>query len=92
MPVDTGAWHTGHAVHGGGGKVVVQADPSMRGVQCVATTPRSAFPIPPLSAVAVVLPAVVLVPGGRRTYDGTRRRGPPPSGRRLLLQVCVART
>jgi hypothetical protein len=97
---DTGAHHSGHAAQaaalghaqGTGDKAVAQPDSSMRGAQCVATTPRSELPMPPLSAVALVLPAAVLLPGARRTYDGTRRRGPPPGGRRILLQVCVART
>ncbi|MGW1007280.1 hypothetical protein [Streptomyces sp. NPDC002520] len=104
-PVETGAHHSGRAarpavlghVQGVGDKAVAQPDTSvrgasMRGALCVATTPRSELPQPPLSAVGLLLPAAVLLPGAWRTYDGTRRRGPPPGGRQLLLQVCVART
>jgi hypothetical protein len=99
-PAGTAAHDAGHSAMAGASDHAVQAADkataptahSMRGALCVATTPRSALPMPPLSAVALVLPVAVLLPGVRRIYDGTRRRGPPPCGRQLLLQVCVART
>ncbi|WP_369390917.1 hypothetical protein AB5J72_27145 [Streptomyces sp. CG1] len=77
-----------------GGRAVVRADGAtgMRGALCLATTPRSEIPLPPVAAAAFVLPAAVLLPWARSASDGTRRRGLPTGGRPLLLQVCVART
>ncbi|WP_035841378.1 hypothetical protein [Kitasatospora azatica] len=62
------------------------------GGSCLATQARSSVPLPVAAAVAAVLVLQIGVPRprlglGRRA----RRRGPPDSGRQLLLQVCVAR-
>ncbi|MQY36140.1 hypothetical protein SRB17_41370 [Streptomyces sp. RB17] len=73
-------------------EAVPRVDESMRGALCLATAPRSEIPPPPIAAVGLVFPAVVLLPWARPGSDGTRRRGPPAGGRRLLLQVCIART
>ncbi|MGW0206309.1 hypothetical protein ACWDZ8_10980 [Streptomyces sp. NPDC003233] len=69
-----------------------RVDEAMRGALCLATTPRSGIPAPALAAAALVFPAAALLPCARPGSDGTRRRGPPAGGRRLLLQVCIART
>ncbi|MFF7467624.1 hypothetical protein [Streptomyces sp. NPDC008092] len=82
---------SGHA-EASGWKAAEHADEAMRGALCLATTPRSEMPLPPLAAVAFVLPAALLLPWVRRAYGDARRRGPPADGRGLLLQVCVART
>ncbi|MFI2205344.1 hypothetical protein ACH47Z_32095 [Streptomyces sp. NPDC020192] len=74
------------------GKAAAHSAEAMRGALCLATTPRSEFPLPPLTALACVLPAAALLPWARRAYGEARRRGPPGGGRDLLLQVCVART
>ncbi|WP_225098933.1 hypothetical protein [Streptomyces sp. CoH27] len=88
MP-STPAAHTPGAVAAKAGTHLAE---SMRGALCLATTPRSTFPLPPLSALACALPAAALLPWARRAYGEARRRGPPAGGRDLLLQVCVART
>jgi hypothetical protein len=64
----------------------------MPGALCVATTPRSEIPSPPVAAGALVFPVAVVLPWARRVSGGVRRRGPPGGGRELLLQVCIART
>ncbi|MCC5476919.1 hypothetical protein [Streptomyces barringtoniae] len=69
-----------------------RTDEAMRGALCLATTPRSAMPSPPIAASALVFPAAVLLPWARHGSHGIRRRGPPAGGRQLLLQVCIART
>ncbi|MER6565406.1 hypothetical protein ABT288_04260 [Streptomyces sp. NPDC001093] len=69
-----------------------RTDEAMRGALCLATTPRSGMPSPPIAASALAIPAAVLLPWARRGSHGTRRRGPPAGGRPLLLQVCIART
>ncbi|MFE8944443.1 hypothetical protein [Streptomyces sp. NPDC007856] len=69
-----------------------RVDEAMRGALCLATTPRSGIPAPALAAAALVFPAAALLPCARPGSDGTRRRGPPAGGRRLLLQACIART
>jgi predicted MFS family arabinose efflux permease len=81
-----------HSRAAAGHQAAVYADGSMRGALCQATTPRPGIPLPPLGAVAVVLPAVVPLPWARQRPGRSRRRGPPGGGRDLLLQVCVART
>jgi hypothetical protein len=73
-------------------KVPVHAGEGARGALCQATTSRSEMPVPPVGAGVLVVPVVLLVPWGRSGADGARRRGPPGSGRELLLQVCVTRT
>ncbi len=75
-----------------GDKATARADAAMRGALCLATTPRSGIPLPPLSAAVLVLPAAVLLPWARRASGDARRRGPPVGGRDLLLEVCIART
>ncbi|WP_051926427.1 hypothetical protein [Streptomyces durhamensis] len=75
-----------------GEKPTAHAGEAMRGALCLAIHPRSEIPLPPLAAVALVLPAGVLLPWARRAYGDTRHRGPPAGGRSLLLQVCIART
>jgi hypothetical protein len=90
-PAIPAAHSTGHPA-AAAAKATPRADEAMRGALCLATTPRSGIPAPPLAAVGLVFPAAVLLPWTRPGSDGTRRRGPPAGGRRLLLQVCVART
>ncbi|MEU9474608.1 hypothetical protein [Streptomyces sp. NPDC048191] len=92
---ETTAGHPGTAagqVVAGGDKAAARTAEAVRGDLCQATTPRSQIPAPPVASVALVLPAVALLPWARPGYGGTRRRGPPGGGRPLLLQVCVART
>lgn len=92
-PAIPAAHSTGHlAAATAAAKATPRADEAMQGALCLATTPRSGIPAPPLAAVGLVFPAAVLLPWARPDSDGTRRRGPPAGGRRLLLQVCVART
>ncbi|WBO67820.1 hypothetical protein [Streptomyces camelliae] len=91
MP-STPAAHTPGAPGAVAAKAGAHPAESMRGALCLATTPRSTFPLPPLNALACALPAAALLPWARRVYGEARRRGPPDGGRDLLLQVCVART
>lgn len=67
---------------------------AMSGSTCVSTPARDEAPLtaPGLLAVVAVLAALFLA--GRPLAPGrTGRRGlPPPGGRSLLLQVCIART
>ncbi|MFI6355601.1 hypothetical protein ACIBJF_23700 [Streptomyces sp. NPDC050743] len=92
-PAIPAAHSSGHpAAATAAAKATPRADEAMRGALCLATTPRSGIPAPPLAAAGLVFPAAVLLPWARPGSDGTRRRGPPAGGRRLLLQVCVART
>ncbi|MFE2988488.1 hypothetical protein [Streptomyces sp. NPDC059262] len=66
----------------------------MDGTTCVSTPARHLNPLPTggLMAIVAVLATAFLV--GRPVALGrTGRRGPPPpGGRSLLLQVCIART
>ncbi|GGU98790.1 hypothetical protein GCM10010260_38550 [Streptomyces filipinensis] len=94
MPAAPGTM-TAHPVEtprAAGEKPTAHAGEAMRGALCLATHPRSEIPLPPLTAVALVFPAGVLLPWARRGYGDTRHRGPPAGGRSLLLQVCIART
>ncbi|MEU6284486.1 hypothetical protein [Streptomyces sp. NPDC047028] len=91
MPAGTAA-HAVRAPEGAGPKAVARVDRAARGALCVATTPRSGIPLPPLTAAVVLLVAAVLLPGTGRAYGDVRHRGPPAGGRDLLYQVCVART
>ncbi|MCX4578084.1 hypothetical protein OHB41_33840 [Streptomyces sp. NBC_01571] len=84
--------HSSDHAEAAGEKAAEHADEAMRGALCLATAPRSERPLPPLTAVAFVLPAALLLPWVRRAYGDGRRRGPPADGRALLLQVCIART
>ncbi|MET8411335.1 hypothetical protein ABZV34_25065 [Streptomyces sp. NPDC005195] len=67
---------------------------AMDGTTCVSTPARDTTPLtaPGLLAVVAVLTSLVLA--GRILIPGrTGRRGPPPpGGRSLLLQMCIART
>ncbi|MEV6948642.1 hypothetical protein AB0N07_43335 [Streptomyces sp. NPDC051172] len=90
-PTTMAAHSAGHS-RTAGDKAAPRADETMRGALCVATPPRSAIPLPPLAAAALVLPVAALLPRAPRAYTGTRRRGPPLGGRQLLLQACIART
>ncbi|WP_333772721.1 DUF6153 family protein [Streptomyces sp. IBSBF 3136] len=66
---------------------------SHSGTLCVAVPAPGGIPVPLAPLVGVIALAALAARGLRWAWDpdGTRRRG-PPSGRRLLLQVCVART
>ncbi|OIJ92199.1 hypothetical protein BIV25_28270 [Streptomyces sp. MUSC 14] len=91
-PASMAAHMPAHSAAAGADKATAQADEAMRGSLCVATTPRSEIPLPPLTAAVLVLPAAAQAPGARRTPGDAYRRGPPAGGRDLLLQVCIART
>ncbi|MER6071826.1 hypothetical protein ABT187_23845 [Streptomyces sp. NPDC001817] len=90
-PATTAAHPAGHPAPASA-TATARADEAMQGALCLATTPRSQIPPPPLVASALVFPAAIVLPRARPGHDGTRRRGPPADGRHLLLQVCVART
>ncbi|MEV6292578.1 hypothetical protein AB0M41_19570 [Streptomyces sp. NPDC051896] len=92
IPAGHSTGHPAAATAAAAAKATPHADEAMRGALCLATTNRSGIPAPPLAVVGLVFPAAVLLPWTRPGSDGTRRRGPPAGGRRLLLQVCVART
>ncbi|MGW1915654.1 hypothetical protein ACWCQS_34220 [Streptomyces sp. NPDC002076] len=91
-PVTPAVRDGGHPAATAAKAATPRVDEAMRGALCLATTPRSGIPAPALAAAALVFPAAVLLPCARPGSDGTRRRGPPAGGRRLLLQVCIART
>ncbi|MGW0765549.1 hypothetical protein [Streptomyces sp. NPDC002676] len=86
---------TSHTAHAGTTTPVAEAvDASgMPGELCVSTPAHERIPVPApalfavAAAAALVLWSPTLLRSGR-----TMRRGPPPAGRTLLLQVCVART
>ncbi|MCZ4121729.1 hypothetical protein [Streptomyces sp. H39-S7] len=79
--------HTGrHAQHASGA-------PQRDGAMCVSTPARDRTPLPSSGLVAVVVLAASLLAGQPLIPGRTGRRGPPPpGGRSLLLQVCIART
>ncbi|KOU42891.1 hypothetical protein [Streptomyces sp. WM6378] len=65
----------------------------MSGELCVSTPARERLPLAAAGLLAVLGLVVLVVSGLRRTgLFAEARRGPPLSGRGLLLQVCVART
>lgn len=66
----------------------------MDGTMCVSTPARDRTPLPSADPMAVVaLLAASLLAGRPLILGRTGRRGPPPpGGRNLLLQVCIART
>jgi hypothetical protein len=92
MPAAMAAHTAGPPRTSPGVKAAAHPQEALRGELCRATTPRPGIPLPPLGAVAFVLPAAVPLPWPRRRPGEARRRGPPGGGRDLLLQVCVART
>nr|WTB28801.1 hypothetical protein OG781_03915 [Streptomyces sp. NBC_00830] len=67
---------------------------AMGGAMCVSTPARARTPLPTAGLVAVVAVLAAGFFAGRPLPLGrTGRRGPPPpGGRSLLLQVCIART
>ncbi|MEV0915746.1 hypothetical protein AB0I93_15960 [Streptomyces sp. NPDC049967] len=66
----------------------------MDGAVCVSTPARDRTPLPSSALVAVVAVLAASLLASRPLLLGrTGRRGPPPpGGRGLLLQVCIART
>ncbi|MFI6054362.1 hypothetical protein ACIBCO_30260 [Streptomyces violascens] len=65
----------------------------MSGELCVSTPARERLPLAAAGLLAVLGLVALVVGGPRRTgLFVAARRGPPLSGRGLLLQVCVART
>ncbi|WP_042391724.1 hypothetical protein [Streptacidiphilus carbonis] len=100
MPVTSAATTPVHAVMAtssaelpnGHGPVLVPATAGM-GSLCVSTPVRStALHLPSLVWAAALAAMGAVVRRRTRAQAGSRRRGPPGSGRDLLLQVCVART
>lgn len=67
---------------------------AMDGTMCVSTPARHRMPLPLGGLVAVVAVLAASIFASRPVALGrTGRRGPPPPGGRiLLLQVCIART
>jgi hypothetical protein len=67
---------------------------AMDGAMCVSTPARDRTPLPTAGLLAVVAVLAAGFLAGRPPALGrTGRRGPPPpGGRSLLLQVCIART
>ncbi|MFI9201566.1 hypothetical protein [Streptomyces sp. NPDC053048] len=89
----------GHDRHLAGGASPAHASakpdvPMMAGALCTSTPARDQAKL--ASAGPLVLLAFAILGGwqqaGRLRACRSRRRGPPRSGRNLLLQVCVART
>ncbi|MGF1430778.1 hypothetical protein [Kitasatospora sp. LaBMicrA B282] len=68
--------------------------PHAAGSPCVSTAARERTPLPPAGLLALaVLPVTGRVLGGLPAGAPLhRRRGPPGSGRELLIRVCIART
>jgi hypothetical protein len=69
--------------------------PRTGGELCVSTPARDRLPLPSADTLlAFGLAALLLIPLAARRpgTGGPAHRGPPWSGRALLLQVCVART
>lgn len=65
----------------------------MSGELCVSTAARERLPLAAAGLLAAIGLVVFVVSGLRRTgLFAEARRGPPLSGRGLLLQLCVART
>ncbi|MFE9637134.1 hypothetical protein [Streptomyces sp. NPDC006463] len=72
---------------------VAETGPEAHGTSCVSTAPRDQLPLP-AGALALALAITLLAAWSLRTgwaLGRTGRRG-PPGGRRLLLNVCIART
>ncbi|WP_405783234.1 hypothetical protein [Streptomyces sp. NBC_00859] len=66
----------------------------MRGAVCVSTPARDLTPLRSAGLMGVAAPAAPAarsLPGRPARAGRTCRRGPPISGRSLLLRVCVAR-
>ncbi|WP_055588149.1 hypothetical protein [Peterkaempfera griseoplana] len=63
------------------------------GVLCVSTPARDHLALPlGLVAITVAVGIVAVLVGAVPRVGGATRRGPPRAGRRLLAQVCIART
>jgi hypothetical protein len=82
------------ALHPDPGAEHMSGTSAMDGTMCVSTPARHRMPLPLGGLVAVVAVLAVSLLAGRPVALGrTGRRGPPPPGGRiLLLQVCIART
>lgn len=83
------------AAHGSAPAMRAAGLPGMSGTLCVSTPAHERSPLPAPGPSAVAGAAVLVLWGQARlraAAGGTGRRGPPPGGRELLLQVCVART
>ncbi|MCZ4124042.1 hypothetical protein [Streptomyces sp. H39-S7] len=67
---------------------------AMDGTTCVSTPARDTTPLttPGLLAVVTVLASVLLARNHLAQAQPERCGPPPPGGRSLLLQVCIART
>ncbi|MER6474192.1 hypothetical protein [Streptomyces collinus] len=100
VAVTTGGSHTVVAMSEGTVSPRPQADRplaasgvSPHGTLCVAVPAPHDIPVPVAPLVGVAALAALAAWALRWAWDpdGTRRRG-PPGGRRLLLQVCIART
>ncbi|MFI1963757.1 hypothetical protein ACH429_06420 [Streptomyces pathocidini] len=82
------------AVAGHPGAEHMSGTSAMDGTTCVSTPARHRVPLPLGGLMAVVaVPAGSFLAGRHVALGRTGRRGPPPPGGRiLLLQVCIART
>jgi hypothetical protein len=89
-PAATGA---GHSAMRGEHDPARAADAmsAMNGESCVFTHARDRV-LPLLMALGLVLLAIRGLTRRRTAVRGPARRGPPFAGRKLLLQVCIART
>ncbi|WP_141720894.1 hypothetical protein [Streptomyces sp. Ncost-T10-10d] len=83
----------GHAAMraGHGSAQATAAMPAMNGESCVFTHARDRV-LPLLMSLGLALVTVQTLAGRLAAVRGPARRGPPLTGRGLLLQVCIART
>ncbi|MFG2820996.1 hypothetical protein ACGFX4_16410 [Kitasatospora sp. NPDC048365] len=78
---------------GRGPRAAPAAADTRGGSACLSTPAHGRVVLDPPPLLAVLSVALIVGTGMLATTAGTARlRGPPGSGRRLLLQVCVART